>query len=86
MVGSRQEAERAQVGRTNAAPATRRFEELMPELYRQLTLETLLENHYRDMRDLEFTIQRATVDAADATASAPAQAMVRIAMEMRREA
>ncbi len=34
------------------------LEEAMPELYRQLfDIRTTLENHYRDMQDIEFTIQ-----------------------------
>jgi len=34
------------------------LEEAMPDLYRQLfDIRTTLENHYRDMQDIEFTIQ-----------------------------
>ena len=34
------------------------LEEAMPELYTQLAdIRTLLENHYKDMQDIEFTIQ-----------------------------
>ncbi|NQV17635.1 MAG: pyruvate, phosphate dikinase [Armatimonadetes bacterium] len=34
------------------------LEETMPELYKELCeIETKLENHYKDMQDLEFTIQ-----------------------------
>ncbi|MEG1545620.1 MAG: pyruvate, phosphate dikinase [Bacteroidaceae bacterium] len=34
------------------------MEEAMPEIYKELdTLQTKLENHYRDMQDMEFTVQ-----------------------------
>lgn len=35
------------------------MEEAMPEIYKQLdALQTKLENHYRDMQDMEFTVQK----------------------------
>lgn len=34
------------------------MEEAMPEIYKELdALQTKLENHYRDMQDMEFTVQ-----------------------------
>jgi pyruvate, orthophosphate dikinase len=34
------------------------LEEAMPEIYKELnTLQQKMEDHYRDMQDLEFTIQ-----------------------------
>lgn len=38
------------------------LEETMPEIYRQLAdIRLKLENHYRDMQDIEFTIQQGTL-------------------------
>ncbi len=38
------------------------LEEAMPEIYRQLfDIRNLLENHYKDMQDIEFTIQEGTL-------------------------
>ncbi|MBQ4133357.1 MAG: pyruvate, phosphate dikinase [Desulfovibrionaceae bacterium] len=41
------------------APGVKTLSDIMPEQYRELDkIRTLLENHYRDMQDLEFTIQQ----------------------------
>ena len=38
------------------------LEQAMPEIYKQLAdIRTLLENHYHDMQDIEFTIQQGTL-------------------------
>jgi len=49
----------------SALPA---MEEVMPEVLTELhKVRRILENHYRDMQDIEFTVQRGKlVDAADA--------------------
>ncbi|MDO9578575.1 MAG: pyruvate, phosphate dikinase [Candidatus Cloacimonadales bacterium] len=56
--GSRRWANLAKVSEFDRANNFPSLEETMPELYKELcTLETKLEDHYKDMQDLEFTIQ-----------------------------
>ena len=56
--GSRRWAELAKVSETERKNKFPSLEETMPKLYKELCeIETKLENHYRDMQDLEFTIQ-----------------------------
>ncbi|UCE98940.1 MAG: pyruvate, phosphate dikinase [Planctomycetota bacterium] len=46
------------VSKTDASKQLPSLEELMPKLYNQLArIRTRLEKHYRDMQDVEFTIQ-----------------------------
>ena len=56
----------------------------MPDLYRQLLhAETTLENHFRDMQDLEFTIQEGRLWMLQTrNGKRTGAAMVRIAMQM----
>jgi pyruvate,orthophosphate dikinase len=56
----------------------------MPDLYQQLLhAETTLENHFRDMQDLEFTIQEGKLWMLQTrNGKRTGAAMVRIAMEM----
>lgn len=60
------------------------LEETMPEIYRELCREEQkLENHYREMQDLEFTIQNRKLWILQTrTGKRTGTAMVRIAMEM----
>ena len=56
--GSRRWAVLAQVSEEDRRTRFPSMEELMPEIYQQLLkTETSLENHYKDMQDIEFTIQ-----------------------------
>jgi pyruvate, orthophosphate dikinase len=56
--GSRRWAILQNIEETDRAANYPSLEETMPKLYKELCeLETKLENHYRDMQDLEFTIQ-----------------------------
>jgi pyruvate,orthophosphate dikinase len=56
--GSRRWAELAKVSEAERKNKFPSLEETMPKLYKELCeIETKLENHYRDMQDLEFTIQ-----------------------------
>jgi pyruvate,orthophosphate dikinase len=56
--GSRRWAELAKVSEADRKNKFPSLEETMPNLYKELCkIETKLENHYRDMQDLEFTIQ-----------------------------
>ena len=58
LVGSRRWAELALVSETDRASKYPSLEELMPPIYAQLLhFETTLENHFKDMQDIEFTIQ-----------------------------
>jgi pyruvate,orthophosphate dikinase len=56
----------------------------MPEPHRQLTeTATLLEKHYRDMQDLEFTVERGKLYMLQTRmGKRTASAAVRIAVEM----
>jgi len=60
------------------------LEETMPEVYKELiTVEKKLEEHYKDMQDLEFTIQDGRLWLLQTrTGKRTGAAMVRIAIEM----
>ena len=60
------------------------LEETMPVVFKQLmNIETKLENHYKDMQDLEFTIQDGRLWLLQTrSGKRTGAAMVRIAMEM----
>ena len=63
------------------------LEEIMPEVFKQLLhAETTLENHYKDMQDVEFTIQEGKLWMLQTrNGKRTGTAMVRIAMEMLRQ-
>jgi len=63
------------------------LEEIMPDVYKQLIhAETTLENHYKDMQDVEFTIQEGKLWMLQTrNGKRTGAAMVRIAMEMLRQ-
>jgi pyruvate,orthophosphate dikinase len=84
LVGSRRWAELAMIGEEERRSRYPSLEELMPELYRELLqAETLLENHFKDMQDLEFTIQEGKLWMLQTrNGKRTGAAMVRIAMEM----
>ncbi|MEG1748573.1 MAG: pyruvate, phosphate dikinase [Tannerellaceae bacterium] len=57
-IGSQRWADRASVSESDRAAKYPSMEEAMPEIYQQLdAIQTKLENHYRDMQDMEFTVQ-----------------------------
>jgi len=60
------------------------MEEVMPEVYKQLKeVAELLEKHYRDMQDIEFTVERGKLYLLQTrTGKRTAIAAVRIAVEM----
>ena len=60
------------------------MEEMMPEVYKQLqNVAQILENHYRDMQDIEFTVERGKLYLLQTrTGKRTAMAAVRIAVEM----
>lgn len=56
--GSRRWAKLANISEEERKSKYPSLEETMPKVYKQLCeIETKLENHYKDMQDLEFTIQ-----------------------------
>jgi pyruvate,orthophosphate dikinase len=84
LVGSRRWAELAMVGEDERRTRYPSLEELMPDIYAQLLqAETTLENHFKDMQDLEFTIQQGRLWMLQTrSGKRTGAAMVRIAMEM----
>ena len=82
--GSRRWAELAQVSEAERSSKYPSLEELMPEIYQQLLkTETSLEQHYKDMQDIEFTIQEGKLWLLQTrSGKRTGAAMVRIAMEM----
>ncbi|CAK7016613.1 MAG: Pyruvate, phosphate dikinase [Parabacteroides sp.] len=57
-IGSQRWAERAGIPEEERVAKYPSMEEAMPEIYKQLdNLQTKLEDHYRDMQDMEFTVQ-----------------------------
>jgi len=84
LVGSRRWAELALVGEDERRTKYPSLEELMPPIYQQLLhAETTLENHFKDMQDLEFTIQTGKLWMLQTrNGKRTGTAMVRIAMEM----
>ena len=57
-IGSQRWAERAGISEEERLAKYPSMEEAMPEIYKELdALQTKLENHYRDMQDMEFTVQ-----------------------------
>ena len=84
LVGSRRWAELALVSEDERRAKYPSLEELMPEIYAQLLhAETTLENHFKDMQDLEFTIQEGKLWMLQTrNGKRTGAAMVRIAMEM----
>ena len=84
LVGSRRWAELAQVSEDERRAHYPSLEELMPEIYRQLLdAQATLENHFKDMQDVEFTIQQGKLWMLQTrNGKRTGAAMVRIAMEM----
>ena len=82
--GSRRWAELAQVSEVDRAAKFPSLEEIMPEIYAQLIkTETALENHYKDMQDIEFTIQEGKLWMLQTrSAKRTGAALVRTSMEM----
>ena len=83
-LGSRRWAELALVSEEVRASQYPSLEELMPQIYQQLLqFETQLENHFKDMQDIEFTIQQGKLWMLQTrNGKRTGAAMVRIAMEM----
>jgi pyruvate,orthophosphate dikinase len=84
LIGSRRWAELALVSEQDRARNYPSLEELMPQIYQQLLhFETTLENHFKDMQDIEFTIQEGKLWMLQTrNGKRTGAAMVRIAMKM----
>ena len=74
------------INRDASVPGTS-LEERMPEAHaRLMEIKKLLESHYRDMQDIEFTIQRGKLFLLQTrSGKRTAQAAVRVAVEMAEE-
>ena len=85
--GSKRWAKLANVSEEERAGKYPSLEEAMPAVYKQLCeVETKLENHYKDMQDLEFTIQDGRLWLLQTrTGKRTGAAMVNIAIEMLEE-
>lgn len=85
--GSRRWAALARVSEQERREKYPSLEEIMPVVFKQLMeAETKLENHYRDMQDLEFTIQDGKLWMLQTrNGKRTGAAMVKIAMDMFRQ-
>lgn len=82
--GAKRWAELAGVTEEERAKSFPSLEEVMPSVYEELnTIQQKLENHYKDMQDLEFTIQDGKLWLLQTrNGKRTGAAMVRIAIEM----
>ncbi|MBX2926481.1 MAG: pyruvate, phosphate dikinase [Saprospiraceae bacterium] len=85
--GSRRWAELAKVSEEERRAKYPSLEEIMPDIFAQLmAAETKLENHFRDMQDLEFTIEDGQFWMLQTrNGKRTGSAMVKIATDMLRE-
>lgn len=83
-IGSQRWAERAGIPEEERAAKYPSMEEAMPEIYKELdALQTKLENHYRDMQDMEFTVQEGKLWFLQTrNGKRTGAAMVKIAMDL----
>lgn len=85
--GSERWAELAGVSEEERKATALSLEELMPEQYKELhELQLKLENYYKDMQDIEFTIQEGKLWMLQTrSGKRTGRAMVKIAMDMMHE-
>lgn len=83
-VGSQRWAALAGVSETERAKKFPSMEEVMPDIYAELDrLQTQLENHYKDMQDMEFTVQEGKLWFLQTrNGKRTGAAMVKIAMDL----
>ena len=83
-IGSQRWAERAGIPEAERVAKYPSMEEAMPEIYKELdALQTKLENHYRDMQDMEFTVQEGKLWFLQTrNGKRTGSAMVKIAMDL----
>ncbi|WP_308267875.1 pyruvate, phosphate dikinase, partial [Prevotella sp.] len=86
-IGSQRWAERAGISEEERATNYPSMEEAMPELYKELdALQDKLEKHYRDMQDMEFTVQEGKLWFLQTrNGKRTGTAMVKIAMDLLHE-
>ncbi len=85
--GSRRWAELQGISEEERAAKYPSMEEAMPEIYKQLDdIQTKLEEHYRDMQDMEFTVQEGKLWFLQTrNGKRTGAAMVKIAMDLLRQ-
>ena len=85
--GSIRWAKRAGISEEERASKYPSMEEAMPEIYQQLNeIQIKLENHYRDMQDMEFTVQEGKLWFLQTrNGKRTGTAMVKIAMDLLKE-
>ncbi|MDR0536597.1 MAG: pyruvate, phosphate dikinase [Tannerellaceae bacterium] len=86
-IGSQIWAERATIPENERAAKYPSMEEAMPEIFKELdVIQTKLENHYRDMQDMEFTVQEGKLWFLQTrNGKRTGAAMVKIAMDLLRQ-
>ncbi len=86
-IGSQRWAERAGISEEERVAKYPSMEEAMPEIYKELDmLQNKLENHYRDMQDMEFTVQEGKLWFLQTrNGKRTGTAMVKIAMDLMHE-
>lgn len=85
--GSKRWADRAGISESERITKYPSMEEAMPEIYKELDmLQNKLENHYRDMQDMEFTVQEGKLWFLQTrNGKRTGAAMVKIAMDLLHE-
>lgn len=86
-IGSQRWAELVGISEEDRAANYPSLEEAMPEIYKEMDeIQTKLENHYRDMQDMEFTVQEGKLWFLQTrSGKRTGAAMVKIAMDMLRQ-
>ncbi len=86
-IGSQRWAERAGISEAERLAKYPSMEEAMPQMYAELNaIQQKLEDHYRDMQDMEFTVQEGKLWFLQTrNGKRTGTAMVKIAMDMVRE-
>ena len=86
-IGSQRWAQRAGISEKERLAKYPSMEEAMPELYKELdALQDKLEKHYRDMQDMEFTVQEGKLWFLQTrNGKRTGTAMVKIAMDLLHE-
>ena len=86
-IGSQRWAKLAGISEEERVSKYPSMEEAMPEIYKELdALQTKLENHYKDMQDMEFTVQEGKLWFLQTrNGKRTGAAMVKIAMDLKRQ-
>lgn len=86
-IGSQRWAERAGISEAERVAKYPSMEEAMPALYQELnSIQQKLEDHYKDMQDMEFTVQEGKLWFLQTrNGKRTGTAMVKIAMDLLRE-